>query len=350
MKTSDEIYAELKADFESASGIKLFDGGDMSLRFAALAAQLESLYHEAEYVAAQSVPKTASGENLDGFVAIRGLSRLPAAAAIGTIRFTASGDESVSVEAGTRCRGKNGEEYVTTEDGVTDTESGFCDVAAKAASEGSSGNTPIGSITEMMLPPSGIVSCKNTVAFTGGRDRESDDELRLRLLDNCRAMINGGNAAYYKALALSDPNVGGAQVVPKARGIGTVDVYIADKKGLASSGLVSTVQAMMEENREICTDVLAKAAAAQPVRIELTVKAKSRYSPEYVALEVKETISAYFTGALLGKGVGIEELKRLAYAVDGVSGVTVAYPTADVAADKTKLPTVGTLTVTGEAE
>ncbi|MBS7365964.1 MAG: hypothetical protein KIG31_05170 [Oscillospiraceae bacterium] len=65
MKTTEEIYAALKENFESASGLALNDGGDMALRFMALAAQLESLYYEADFVATLGMPQTASGGNLD---------------------------------------------------------------------------------------------------------------------------------------------------------------------------------------------------------------------------------------------------------------------------------------------
>ena len=87
MKTTEEIYAALKENFESASGLALNDGGDMALRFMALAAQLESLYYEADFVATQGMPQTASGGNLDYFASLKGLSRVPAKKATGKITF-----------------------------------------------------------------------------------------------------------------------------------------------------------------------------------------------------------------------------------------------------------------------
>ena len=50
----------------------------------------------------------------------------------------------------------------------------------------------------MMLPPVGVKSCKNTVPFFGGKDAESDEELRKRVLMSYKTVINGGNKEYYR--------------------------------------------------------------------------------------------------------------------------------------------------------
>lgn len=345
MKTIEEIYEELKSDFESASGITLHEGGDMSLRFMALAAQINSLYCEAEYVSDQSMPQTASGENLDRFAAIRGLIRIPAAAATGTLRFTAAGKVSVTVEAGTRCIGKNGCEYVTTETKTTDADTGTCDVAASAVKAGTEGNTAVGTVTEMMLPPNGIVSCRNTVKFSGGRDEESDAELRERVLNSYKSMINGGNAAYYKALALSCDGVGSVQVVPKNRGTGTVDVYIAAHGNIAPATLTEKVQALMDENREVCTDVLVKSGTKKQVRVSVTLEILSGYDSEKVINKVTLAIMNYFEKAVLGKKILRAELGSIVYSVEGVENYTIVYPAADVDVGDTELPALGQIEV-----
>ena len=227
MKTTEEIYAALKENFESASGLALNDGGDIALRFMALAAQLESLYYEADCGATQGMPQTASGGNLDYFASLKGLSRVPAKKATGKITFYGAEGVTTTIEKGTRCLGNNGMEYVTTEEKRLTAALGSCTVAAEATVAGDAGCIAIGGIVTMMLPPVGVKSCKNTVPFFGGKDAESDEELRKRVLMSYKTVINGGNKEYYRQLAMSVDSIVAAQVIPKERGAGTVDVIVS---------------------------------------------------------------------------------------------------------------------------
>ncbi len=347
MKTRDEIYAELKADFETASGLVLSEGGDMSLRFSALAAQLYTLYCEAEYVLTQTVPQTATGENLDAFAALRGLERAKAKKASGTLRFTAAEGTVARISTNVRCRGDNGEEYVTTAAAKTDLVTGYCDVPAEAVRAGASGNAAADAVNIMMLAPLGAVSCTNPSPFIGGADAEDDASLRDRVLKSYAMKINGGNKAYYKALAMSTADVAAAQVIPKKRGAGTVDVVIATHEGTAPSALISQVQSLMNENREVCVDVLVKAPTSVSVNVTATVKVKSGYSEPAVIEKVKSAINAYFCGELLGKNVLRAELGALIYSVDGVENYTLIQPTSDTETESDELPTIGTLSVSG---
>ena len=258
MKTTEEIYAALKENFESASGLALNDGGDMALRFMALAAQLESLYYEADFVATQGMPQTASGGNLDYFASLKGLSRVPAKKATGTITFYGADGVTTTIEKGTRCLGNNGMEYHT----------------AEATVAGAAGSIAAGGIVTMMLPPVGVKSCKNTVPFFGGKDAESDEELRKRVLMSYKTVINGGNKEYYRQLAISVDSIVAAQVIPKERGVGTVDVIVSTHEYMPTSATVAEVQALMDENREVCTDVLVRTPQTVPIGVAATREAR----------------------------------------------------------------------------
>ena len=65
-----------------------------------------------------------------------------------------------------------------------------------------------------------------------------------------------------------------ARAVGRARGIGTVDVYIATAAGLPNGTLLAAVQADLQERREIAVDVQVKAPAAveMDVSAELAVR------------------------------------------------------------------------------
>jgi uncharacterized phage protein gp47/JayE len=87
MRTIDEIYSEMAADYESESGLILHDGGDMSLRLHAVAAQVCAWKTGLNHLR-QAFPKTAEGEYLD--------RHAPSGAAAGRERRLRRGDWSAS--------------------------------------------------------------------------------------------------------------------------------------------------------------------------------------------------------------------------------------------------------------
>ena len=73
MKTMEEIYRELLSSFGTYTGLEPREGTDLSARMYALAAQIYSLYIQADWVARQAFPQTAEGEYLDLHAQLRGL-------------------------------------------------------------------------------------------------------------------------------------------------------------------------------------------------------------------------------------------------------------------------------------
>ena len=73
MRSIDDIYNEMASDYESRCSVVLRDGGDMSLRMRAFAAQVFALESQLEFSRRQAFPQTAQGEYLDLHAGIRGL-------------------------------------------------------------------------------------------------------------------------------------------------------------------------------------------------------------------------------------------------------------------------------------
>ena len=78
---------------------------DLAARLYAAAAQLQSLYIQADWVLDQSFPQTAQGVYLDRHGAMRGLKRLGATRSGGTLRFSVGAPPvmDVAIPAGTVC-------------------------------------------------------------------------------------------------------------------------------------------------------------------------------------------------------------------------------------------------------
>ena len=343
MKTVDAIYQEMLADFCARIGRDVSGGCDLAARLYAAAAQVQALYAQTEWLERQCFPQTAQGEHLDDHAQMRGLARRSAVKAAGVIRFSVrtAPEEALAIPAGTVCVNTLGVRYETTEDGQIAAGALYADVPGQAVEAGAAGNSLADTILSMSVPPAGIVSCTNPAAFTGGEDAESDEDLRARILDSYRRLPNGANAAFYESQALLHPGVAAAQAVGRARGIGTVDVYVATTAGVPDTALLQEIETDLEQKREIAVDLQVKA----PTTVSVAVTAELE-AADYAAASaaVQTALQGYFTGERLGKAVLLSELHALLHQVEGLENYHILAPAADVAA------AVGTLPVLGQVQ
>jgi len=347
MKTVEEIYQSLLEAFQERAGFALSDSCDLAVRLYAAAAELQALSIQADWVLDQSFPQTAQGVYLDYHAAARGLSRIPAVKAKGALRFLvdSAGAADRIINLGTVCMTETGVRFQTAQEGVLKAGELYVDVPAEAVEAGASGNAAAGAVCLLTACPIGITACANPDAFLGGCEAEGDEALRARILESYRRLPNGANAAWYETTAMSHDGVTAAKAVGRARGIGTVDVYIASAAGVPEKALVAEVQKDLSARREIAVDVRVKAPAAQTVNVSVKVKAASGAAFPDVQAAVENALAGYFNGRRLGKGVLLAELGRLIFSVEGVENYHILSPTADLAANDTALPVLGTLAV-----
>ena len=347
MITIDEIYSNLKQSYESESGLELRDGGDMSLRFYAVAAELVSLWAQCDYVNRQCFPQTATGEYLEKHAEMRSLTRGGAVKAQGHIRFTLNAVRSrdVYIPAGTRCMTESLAEFVTTGDAFVRAGNLYCDAPAEAIYAGKKGNAAAGEVNIMQNAPVGISSVSNPLPFTGGSDSESDEELRERVIKSYGSIPNGGNAAYYEMIASNVTGVSTVRVLPRERGRGTVDIIITSDSGMPTTALINSVSAALDARREICVDIEVCAPISVSVDVTAEVSVASGYDAETVIENVENALNSYFNGTLLGKSILRAELGRIIYSVEGVSNYSLTEPAADVAVVGSKLAVLGDLSI-----
>lgn len=347
MRTINEIYEALKQNFFSASGMGLVEGGDMSLRLMAVAAEMFSLECQCEFVKRQAFPQTAAGEYLDYHAAVRALERRQAARAEGVLRFSLNEAAAADVEiaAGTQCMNASGEVFVTTEPGVIAAGETKCEVRARAEKAGNAGNTAAGSIVRMRLAPAGVSAVTNPAAFSGGCDSESDEELRARVLGSYRKLPNGANAAFYEALALSVAGVEKVLVLPRNRGRGTVDIIFSAEGGCPGEALVAQVRELIEQCREICVDVLVAAPETKSVDVSAALSIAPGYDFEQVKARAEAAIAEFFGGDKLGESIYAAKLTSILMGLDGVVNCALSAPAADVEAAAGVLPVAGNISI-----
>ena len=348
MKTIEEIYQSLLTAYTQRTGTALTEDCDLAVRFYAAAAQLQALDIQTWWVLDQCFPQTAQGAYLDGHALMRGITRRAATKAVGTLRFTVTAPASMelTISAGTACMTAGEARFQTTADAVLKAGELSVDVPAEAVDSGAVGNVPAGSVTILTACPVGITGCTNPTAFSGGSDPENDESLRTRVLESYLRLPNGANAAWYEQTAMSHEGVAAARAVGRARGVGTVDVYIATEIGLPSGELLAEVQADLQEKREIAVDVDVLSPEAEHVDVKVEVKAADNAAFETVKTRVEQAVTGLFTGQLLGKPVLLAELGSRIYAVEGVENYHLTAPAEDIAGEDGVLPVLGTLSVT----
>ena len=139
-----------------------------------------------------------------------------------------------------------------------------------------------------------------------------------------------------------------AKAVGKARGVGTVDVYVTTPDGIPPETLLSELQTVFQKSREIAVDVAVKAPSTAAVNVSVTVEVAENAEFADVKTEIEGMLAGFFSGKLLGKAVTLAELGSRIYGLPGVENYHIVSPAADVAANDTVLPVLGTVNVTEE--
>jgi uncharacterized phage protein gp47/JayE len=221
--TLTELRQQTAADIAAA-----LPGVDALLRFSNLgiigdvqAALANGQFGYLDWIALQSVPFTATDEYLEGWAALKGVTRRPAVAAAGAVTFTAAA--GATVPAGTAVNRSDGVAYVTSADAAASGGAIVCEVIASAGGETS--NAAVGTVMTLGTGISGVAATGTvSTALIDGADVEIDSELRTRMLAAYAAPAQGGALADYVAWALDVPGVTRAWVKPNAMGAGTVTV------------------------------------------------------------------------------------------------------------------------------
>ena len=115
---------------------------------------------------------------------------------------------------------------------------------------------------------------------------------------------------------------------------------------MPEQGLLEAVRADLAPKREIGVSLQVLAPETVTVNVLVTVKAKAGFSASQVLEAVRAALAAWFDGTMLGKDLLLAQIGQRIYQVEGVENYRFSAPAADLAADDTVLPVLGTLTVT----
>ncbi len=348
MRSVEEIYEKLLADFGERAGFTPEAGCDLAVRLWAAAAELQALELQADWVLDQSFPQTAQGIYLDRHGAMRGLKRLKATRSKGVLRFSVKTAPAmdIAIPAGTVCMTAEEVRVQTTQDTLLQAGTLYADAPAEAVEPGTGGNAVPGSVRFLTACPLAVTGVTNPAAFTGGTDEEDDQTFRSRILESYQRLPNGANTAWYETTAMRCPGVTAAKAVGRAEGPGTVNVYVTGENGLPDEALLANVQAELQEKREIAVTVKVLSPTSRTVNVAVQVAPKDGADKEAVLEAARQAIAGFFSGRLLGKALLLAELGNRLYRLEGVENYRFIAPAEDIPADSTVLPVLGSLEVT----
>ncbi len=342
-----QILARMEDRFTQLAGYTPDDASDIGIRMKVLAGEIYSVSCAADWLKRQTFAQYATGLQLEERAMERGIKRKPAAPARGTLTFGRKTPLwcATDIPTGTVCAssGENAQKYVTAEEAILPAGELTVDVPAKAQTPGSTGNTSAETVTAMVTPPASVETVTNGSPFTGGTDAESDDSLKVRLLDCWNTPANGANAAWYRQTAESCDGVKSANVVPRASGTGTVAVYLGGEGCVVPDAAVKDVQQKIGAAREICTDVTVQAAETVPVNVACSVKEKAGQSRFTVGVYCHSAIQDYFYALRVGNPVIISAITAKLFATGLIDDCSFSTVGKSVAANQ--LAVLGNLAV-----
>lgn len=323
MDSYEDILNRMVEKYEQLSGFAPSNESDIMLRFKVLAGEVYSNTVAAEFIKSQMFPTTATGQYLDKHAIERGLSRKEAQKATGEVTFSLAvpTDSDIVIEQGTivSTATTDAKRFETDNTVTLAAGSTSVSVTVTAVQGGADYNVLQNTVTVMVTPPLGVSSVNNAKAFKGGVDRETDDELRSRILYSYQDISNGTNAVYYKRLAESVSGVYSASVVSQARGAGTVNMYIRGKSDSpVNSTHIEKVQQLLDENRELNVDILVLYASPLKVYVSLYMEVEDGYSFDVVSASIKQKVRDYIDTLEVGKPALLCDMGDIIYHTTGV--------------------------------
>lgn len=343
----DEMLGNMPESYQKTIGFPTYD------LLAAVSLRMEGTDTTIDEARQQLDPENLHDSALDRYIYPRsGLERKAATFAHGSLTVTGTG----TVEQGTLFESGGGVQYYATETVAIEGEG---TVPVTCTVDGTAGNLPAHSVTQMPVTIQGIASCDNPEPLTGGYAEEGDTEYYARYLLRLRTPATSGNVYHYQQWALEVAGVGHVKVFPRVQGVNTVDVVIADNAGQpADTALVKAVQDYIDPDSEgagrgqapIGAQCFVGAATAKPIAVSCKVSKLDTADEESVTAAIKSAVADYLAGTVFVQSyVSYGQIAAAILSADGVvdfEGLTVGSGTANIAVSERECPVLGEVAIT----
>lgn len=295
----EAIQAAMFSAYTAITGRTLAPGDPVRLFILTIAEVIIQQRAAINYAGRQNLLSYAQGEYLDALGLYQAVERLPAAAAITTMRFTLSValEENYVIPAGFEVT--NGlVTFATDEELIIPAGSTVGVVGATCTTTGEAGNGyTAGQVTTIVEPMTFLYSAENTSTTSGGADAESDADFakRIRLAPNSFSVAGPTKAYIYHALSA---NPGIIDVAVKSPSPGFVQVFILMEGGaLPSVEVCDEVEAYLSSDdiRPLTdeVDVLEPFAHHYSIRVDYWINKDDAARADTIRANVEKAVEEY---------------------------------------------------------
>ena len=272
-----------------------------------------------------------------------GIYRKEGTKAVGEVIFT--GENGTSISNGT-ILSSNGLYFVVLND--SDITKNQAELVVEALEVGKQYNLLANTKLSLTEPIHGITDIYVKTDIANGADVETDEELRDRYFDTIKKSYTSGNVAHYEAWTTEVNGVGLCKVFPLKNGNGTVEIVITDSNMLsASSELIESVKANIEEKRPIGASVSVVSATEKVINITANITLASGHSVEEVKSEFTNKVIEYLKDiSFKSSYVSNARLGNLLLDTNGVFDYTefkINNLTTNIALSDIEVPKLGTV-------
>ncbi|HCQ5549653.1 TPA: baseplate J/gp47 family protein [Clostridioides difficile] len=191
----------------------------------------------------------------------------------------------------------------------------------------------------------GITKIYNDVAFRGGTEIETDEELKERFYKIQKNQATSGNKAHYEEWALEVEGVYNAKIYPRWDGAGTVKVLIF---GVNNQAVDSEVIERCREHIETEMPIGATLTVATPsildISISATIKLEIGYTIDFVKESFLESINSYLIN--VNKEIIYTKVSAILASIEGIhdfSNLLLNNKAENIVFEEDKVPSVTNL-------
>lgn len=339
-----ELITRTRADaIARLSAEELLRRADVEVLARVLAGASHALHGHIEWLSQQLIYDTAEAEYLERWANIWGITRKPAAYAVGNVTFT--GTSGSIIVAGTVLTRTDGVEFATDADATL--ASGTATAAVTAVNAGADGNTAAATSLSLPSPIAGVNSAATVAAggLTAGVDAETDTALRTRLVSRVQQPPHGGASFDYVTWALEVEGVTRAWVYVQELGLGTVTVrFVRDDDTpsiIPDSTEVAAVQAHIDAMRPVTAAVTVVAPVAVPLNFSIAATPNTAVVKAAIEAELTDLIRRE---SVPGGTILLSHIREAISIAAGETNYTMSTPSADVTNTPGNMTTMGTIT------
>ena len=284
------------------------------------------LHGHLQWVSEQVLPDRCGDEGVLRWARILGLSLRGASQSVGAAEFSASA--GASVPAGARLTSTAGTVYRSTAESVES--GGVVVVHVESVDAGIVTVAAAGDLLTLESPIVGVASVGAVSAsgLSGGRDADTIEVLRRRVLRRLASPPRGGSTADYREWSLEVDSVESVDVVPDGMGPGTVLVIaaVAGEDPTPSAAVLEALASHLRTRKPGTAKVHVLGATVARVDIALTITPDTPATRASVVAAIRDFFKA-------SSGDDLLYLSQLGEAISGATGEVdhrLLSPTADV--------------------